>query len=377
MPCVALAQESPNADIAARLDGIDQATIHLDRLVQTWSRRLHRHIALDQALQRVARQNSQALAELPDTAPEGASAYLRFLLKRQGVKDAVVHGEAFNFEDQADLASRLQKHLSRRAMGGGFTHYGIGLAPFDPPSGVATLVLLRRKVEIRSIDAIIGKKIRICGRLLSGINPQVLVTLPGGRVVQRRSRTGSRFCATFPPAHLGQYQVEIMLDGPYGPEVAALFPLYIGTAPPDLPVHKVYPEHHRQPHLMEAQLIKLLNSTRAKAGLQPLEPSRPLQRVARDHSSDMLTSGFFGHISPERGSLTKRLLATGLQYHHASENLALSTGPGKAHDSLMNSPSHRRTLLDPWMTHVGMGVAQDPEQGLIYVTQCLARLKEE
>ena len=122
--------------------------------------------------------------------------------------------------------------------------------------------------------------------------------------------------------------------------------------------------------------MKLLNKKRRATGVRPLRTSRALVAVARAHSEDMMRRGFFGHRSPAFGDLDRRLASAGLEYSHASENLALSTGPRKAHDSLMSSPSHRKNLLDARLSHVGVGVAVDPAQGLYYITQCFLSKQE-
>jgi uncharacterized protein YkwD len=99
-----------------------------------------------------------------------------------------------------------------------------------------------------------------------------------------------------------------------------------------------------------------------------------LRDASRQHSLEMLERGFFGHRSPWRGGLTRRLAEQGISYLEASENLVLSTSAERAHDALLSSPAHRRNLLDPALTHVGIGVAVDSGRGLLYVTQCFARL---
>lgn len=167
-----------------------------------------------------------------------------------------------------------------------------------------------------------------------------------------------------------------MADGPLGPEVAALFPLYVGVEEPKLPVGKLYPPERQQRSEVEARLLKLINRTRREAGLGPLTPSTELTRVARRQSADMMEGAFFGHRSPRRGGLAQRLAAEHIDYLSASENLALTTGPQRAHDALMGSPAHRRNILDPGATHVGIGASVDSMRGLIHVTECFARLPE-
>ena len=335
----------------------------------------------DPVLFRVARDNSKALAELPmsrkgrGTPRHGVSSHLKFLLVRHQLRDAVVQAVAFRFKDRAGFNQGMVAFLGQRAVGGGLTHYGLGVAR-AAKDRVATLVLVRRQVNVETVMASVGRPLRLCGRVLSGKRPRVVVTAPGGAILQRAPvLPGPRFCVRFPRGRKGIYQVEVMVDGPLGPEVAVLFPLYVGVSPPSMAVQKIYPPATKRRTRVETRLLRLVNASRRKAGLTLLLPYRRLAKVARTHSADMHRSGFFGHLSPTQGDLATRLTSAGLDYAQASENLAISTGPARAHDNLMRSPSHRRNIMDPRMTHVGIGVATDPEQGILYITQCFARMK--
>jgi uncharacterized protein YkwD len=348
--------------------------------VQTWFKQHHLPtVTPNRILHQVAHKNSSALAEVDTQVPEGSRTYLQFLLVQHNVRDAVIKAKAFHYRSLSGLKRGLWSFLEEHAIGGGFTHYGIGFSRAAGTSNrVMTLILVRRRVTLTSIQAVVGSRLELCARIRSGINPRVLITTPRGRVIQRNpllSRAQRRFCANMPHiVHPGRYQVEVMVEGPFGLEVAALFPLYAGMAAPSHPVQKIYPPASKRRRHVEQHLFNLLNRARSSAGLKPLRPSGGLGRVARSHSRDMARRGFFGHRSPRLGDLDRRLSRAGLQHFaQASENLVLSTGARKAHDSLMNSPSHRRNMLDPDLTQVGIGAALDQSQGLFYITQCYAR----
>jgi uncharacterized protein YkwD len=213
------------------------------------------------------------------------------------------------------------------------------------------------------------------------MNPRVFITLPSGRVLRRSPKKRvlplERFCVHLPRAEAGQYQIEIMLEGPWGPEVATLFPLFVGLAPPEHPVQKLYPPIAKEREVIERRLLQLINTSRRHVGAPPLVLSPDLVLFAREHSQDMRQNGYFGHHSPRIGTLAERLAAAHLkQYSDVTENLALCTDPQKAHDSLMNSPSHRRNMLNPRLTHVGVGVTLDSSKELLYITQSFARVSD-
>lgn len=336
----------------------------------------------DPGLFKVARANSLALAELEPSGAgaakpsHGVSSYLHFLLEKHQVMDAVVQAFAARSRSKAQLKKELRAFLKERATMGELTHYGLGVAGSASGGNVLTLILVRRRVKVTAVSAHPGQPMRVCARILSGKQPRVVVTTPDDAILQRTPvLPGPRFCVRFPKGQKGIYRLEVMVDGRLGPEVAVLYTLYVGVPRPSLPVQKIYPHQEVRRQEVETKLFQWLNRSRRRAGLRALEPHRKLARIARTHSLDMVRSGFFGHHAPTRGNLTQRLKAARLTYlGQASENLALSTEPGRAHDSLMSSPTHRRNILDPKVTHVGIGAAFDAQRSLLYITQCFARL---
>ena len=102
-----------------------------------------------------------------------------------------------------------------------------------------------------------------------------------------------------------------------------------------------------------------------------------LRRQARAHSREMGQKGYFGHQSPQRGGLARRLRRGGILHLLASENIAISTSPEQAHVELIRSPSHLRNILDPLVTHVGVGVHQRNAgpQPVLTFTQIFAQLR--
>ena len=81
--------------------------------------------------------------------------------------------------------------------------------------------------------------------------------------------------------------------------------------------------------------------------------------MARDHSEEMARHGFFGHVSPYRGALARRLARDGLSPVRSAENVARSRSLLRIHRNLLRSPSHRVNALGSDFTHVGIGVARD------------------
>lgn len=115
-------------------------------------------------------------------------------------------------------------------------------------------------------------------------------------------------------------------------------------------------------------MLALVNAERARAGLPPLAPDARLGELARLKSQDMIDNGYFGHQSPTYGSPFDLLKQFGVTYKTAAENLAGNATVAGAHQTLMASSGHRRNLLNPAFTRVGLGIVPGGPYGLM-ITQ--------
>jgi hypothetical protein len=106
----------------------------------------------------------------------------------------------------------------------------------------------------------------------------------------------------------------------------------------------------------EAEMFKLVNQERVRAGRSPLAWRAQVVGVARAHGQDMLRRGYFGHYSPEGKDVGDRLNDAGVGFVVAGENLALAPTVRLAHDGLMGSEGHRRNILGEEFGQVGIGV---------------------
>ena len=163
-----------------------------------------------------------------------------------------------------------------------------------------------------------------------------------------------------------------MLDRGFGPEVVWLLPQHVRQSAPTGYVRRLQPGQRRAREHIEIALFKRVNRARRAAGSPLLKPSAALARMARRHSHDMRDAGFFGHRSPTRGNLAQRRALERIGQLTVTENLALASGVEQAHQTLLNSPAHRANMLDPALTHGGIGVAVAPHSGLLYVTEWFA-----
>ena len=106
----------------------------------------------------------------------------------------------------------------------------------------------------------------------------------------------------------------------------------------------------------ESEVIRLVNEVRRKNGLHPLSANWELSRVARYKSQDMRDRGYFSHTSPTYGSPFQMIIAFGLSYRTAGENIARGyASPQAVVDGWMNSSGHRANILNASYTQIGVG----------------------
>jgi uncharacterized protein YkwD len=129
----------------------------------------------------------------------------------------------------------------------------------------------------------------------------------------------------------------------------------------------------RDPARVRAAMLEQVNAARRKAGAPPLRPNPLLDKAAQKHAEDMLARGYFAHETPGSGATAgERAKEAGYEWTKIGENIA--EGPFSVDEVMsgwMQSPGHRRNILDPAFTELGTGVAlgkgKDGEHHLLWV----------
>jgi len=116
----------------------------------------------------------------------------------------------------------------------------------------------------------------------------------------------------------------------------------------------------------EKAMFALVNEERVKFGAKSLIWNEDLAKIGRNHSKDMFKRGYFSHFSPEGKDVGNRLDEAGIDYTAAGENLALAPTVSRAHSGLMNSPGHKRNILDPSFGEIGIGVVDGGVYGKMF-----------
>ena len=110
----------------------------------------------------------------------------------------------------------------------------------------------------------------------------------------------------------------------------------------------------------ERAVVDLVNNIRTSRGLGALSENWELSRVARYKSRDMKEKHYFSHTSPTYGSPFDMMRAFGLAYRTAGENIAMGyPTPEAVVDGWMNSEGHRKNILNPAFTVIGVGYVAD------------------
>lgn len=155
---------------------------------------------------------------------------------------------------------------------------------------------------------------------------------------------------------------------------------------------------------LEYLIHEASNEARRLKGLRSLVWSDTIAYVARGHSLDMATHGYFSHVNKKGDSATERAAAAGLARLHRAGNIVLE-GLGEnlfathryseytvhafdeaqsydvtwktekeiaaeAISAWLESPGHRMNLLSPTYRREGIGVALGTN-GTLFVTQNL------
>lgn len=330
----------------------------------------------DGAMSAVAREHSQ------DMAAGGYCDYysptlgtIEYRLHRAGVSSTNARSAVFRVNSIAALEEQIR--TNRFASNEG-TLIGVGVASTGIASRqyYATIITRQGYTTLDPFPTLplLGRSYRLSGTVAPGLTKlAVVVTLPDGKVIEspleadaaRRFSTTVRF-----DRGAGVYAVEITGSGKLGPMVLDLMRCYAGNGkdyPPPDPADKPVPtpSDMRQ---AERLLLDMINRARAQAALPPLKADSRLADVARGHSEDMRRNNFFAHISPTRGDLGARLARAGIKARRFTENIAVNQDLAAAHRSLMDSPGHRKNILDPEADRAGIGIVLGDARSL-FVTE--------
>ncbi|HEY9067720.1 MAG TPA: CAP domain-containing protein [Burkholderiaceae bacterium] len=131
----------------------------------------------------------------------------------------------------------------------------------------------------------------------------------------------------------------------------------------------------------EREIVEASNAFRNGQGVAPLAVNDQLAAAAHAFAGFMARTGRYGHEADGRQP-TRRAQAQGYAWCLVAENIAMQySSNGFATGELaqrfvrgwIESPGHRRNLLDGAATETGVAVARSPTDGRYYAVQMFAR----
>lgn len=115
-----------------------------------------------------------------------------------------------------------------------------------------------------------------------------------------------------------------------------------------------------------AQVVKLVNAERTKAGLKNLKLDSGISAAAQVRAQEIVKS--FSHTRPNGSSFATALTEQKISYRRAGENIAWGQKtPEQVVNAWMNSDGHRANILNSNFTSIGIGCYESG--GALYWTQ--------
>jgi uncharacterized protein YkwD len=157
----------------------------------------------------------------------------------------------------------------------------------------------------------------------------------------------------------------------------------------DFDVLQVAPARASDDGVERASAIKRIveSTNRFRRGEErgQLRPNNKLAEAAQEFAEYMARTDRYGHEADGR-TPAERVLARGYEYCLLAENIAMRySTAGYETEPLadgfvqgwIDSPEHRKNMLDPDVTQIGVGLAMSDESGRYYGVQIFARAKSE
>jgi uncharacterized protein YkwD len=121
---------------------------------------------------------------------------------------------------------------------------------------------------------------------------------------------------------------------------------------------------------LEHELAETVNGWREGRNLVPLTRIPALDAVARAHSADMASRGYFSHDTPEGANPVDRLMAGGVEHFSlAGENVGMTSRQSpnaEIFQGWLASREHYENLSAPAFNATGVGIARRADGTLFY-----------
>jgi uncharacterized protein YkwD len=126
-----------------------------------------------------------------------------------------------------------------------------------------------------------------------------------------------------------------------------------------------------QPSAEERLLLDSANREREAAGIQPLKWDDALAVAARQHAQTMASQNLLLHQCLNEPPVDQRAAQAGAKFSMIAENIAVGPNPETIHNEWMHSPGHRKNILNPDVTAVGIAATRG--SGGLFAVQDFSR----
>ncbi len=205
-----------------------------------------------------------------------------------------------------------------------------------------------------------GASATLSGQLAGDLSkPRIEVVDPIGRQQKAKELPGKAFKAELACGeHAGKILVQVVAEKEGSDVLVTNFPVYCNVAAPlagKIPGSAKGPV---DPAAAEKQLVDLVNSDRAAAGVKPLRALPALSDIARSLAQTRADGK--GITSAE---LNSKLKEAEIAAPMVLESMAQAFSVDDVYTRLSESPSDRSNTMNPDVTDVGVGVVKGPVVG--------------
>jgi uncharacterized protein YkwD len=117
----------------------------------------------------------------------------------------------------------------------------------------------------------------------------------------------------------------------------------------------------------QEQMLKSINSIRAEKSLTPLKMCRPLVKAAQNYAKNMASQDFLDHTGKDGSTPGSRIQKAGYDWKNSRKGSMIAENIAAGQNSVLEvmrdwrkSKSHYKNMVTPEFTHVGFGMAINP-----------------
>lgn len=326
----------------------------------------------DSGLMIVAREEARRLTPSNTGAGEGLDqSRLRHVLREQGISDYHVRGSISSDTSFESLSNRLFQ-WAQKIHGNKHNRFGVGIETSGNQK-TAVVIMSRRIVYLDAIPKHLPqtRELVITGFVAIPGKPSIYITTPNGLVLSAHPRriSSGAFSQAVNFNREGEYTLEVLVDGRDGPQVAAILAMCVNSCdqarkpPPFRPPASPGIKEQRK------SILSWTNTFRAQYQLKPLLPESSLDKLEQSMMDSQQEDLPLLHRDDRGLGPKERLEAAKIGFLDFGENLGRNAALGDLLYRLATSPAHRRNLLSPVFTHMGIGIRHSPEKNLWTIGQ--------